>query len=189
MTVKITNERPGSEGENPFADLFRLQTEFQTRLAEETLRYLRRISGALGPAAPGTVVVPDAGAPLSVTASPGERATLTLELENLQRVHCVVTPQLSPLVSDAGATWFPATEPPSAMRLVAPGETVTLEIGLRLPADLPPATYRGALVLQGFRNGAVRVAVTVPAAAAGPQPDGGTPKPGPGRGRRGRRNA
>jgi hypothetical protein len=30
-----------------------------------------------------------------------------------------------------------------------------------VPADLPPGTYRGALVLQGFRNGAVPVAVEV----------------------------
>ena len=41
-----------------FGELMRLQTEFQARLAEETLRYLRRLQGAAAPAAPGTVVMP-----------------------------------------------------------------------------------------------------------------------------------
>jgi hypothetical protein len=164
--MRVSNDAEAAPT-GPLSELFRLQTEFQARLADETLRYLRRLQGTLGPAAPGTVLAPGPGDGLRADGAPGGSVTLSLELENLQRVHCVASPQLTPLVSAEGATWFPAVES-TAHRLVAPGETAALTLALPLPEALPPGRYRGALVLQGFRDGAVAVEVVV--SRPGPAP-------------------
>jgi hypothetical protein len=113
------------------------------------------------PAAPGTVLHPEDGVELRGAGRPGDVVTLELEVENRQRVHSMVTPRLEPLVEASGATWFPELDPGPGSELVPPGEVRPLALPVRLPADLPPGTYRGALVLQGFRNGAVPVAVEV----------------------------
>jgi len=55
-STRVSNDSEGSSG--PFSELLRLQSDFQARLTEETLRYLRRLQGTLGPTAPGTVVKP-----------------------------------------------------------------------------------------------------------------------------------
>src|SRR5512143_3807157 len=157
--MPISNDPGGSSWSGPFADLLRLQTEFQSRLGEETIRYLRRLQGALGPAAPGTVVVAREGHELAARAQAGGTAELAVELENLQRVHAVVSPQLTPLVSDTGATWFPAVDPGSAFRIVAPGATAALALRIEVPAELPAGTYRGAVMLVGFRDGALAVSI------------------------------
>jgi len=68
---------------------------------------------------------------------------------------------LSPFVDGAGATWFPATDPPSISRLLAPSEVGALKVSIPLPAELAAGHYRGALLLQGFRSGALPVTVTV----------------------------
>ena len=171
--MRVSNDPPSAGGDprgpsGAFAELFRLQSEFQARLAEETLRYLRRLQGAVVPASPGTVVLPSDGLALHAEAAPGARAELGVEIENLQRVHCMVSPQLTPLVSAEGVTWFPEAESGSGSRLLAPGATERLALGLAVPPGLPAGEYRGALVLQGFRRNAVPVTVTVraPAAAA-----------------------
>lgn len=180
--MKVTNDEGEQGPSGPLAELFRLQTEFQARLAEETLRYLRRLQGTMAPAAPGTVVAPGTGGALAAAGAPGETVALALEMENLQRVHCVVSPQLTPLVSAEGATWFPAADAPPH-RLLAPGETAAITLPLTLPHVLPPGLYRGALVLQGFRDGAlpVQVAVTAPATASAPEgaPETGDAPPAP----------
>ena len=155
-----------SSGGGAFSELLRLQTEFQARLAEETLHYLRRLQGAAAPASPGTILVPDAGTTLTAIAAPGSAVELRLEIENRQRVHCIVTPMLSPLVSPEGVTWFPDATPSPPSTLVPPGATRTLELAVPLPADLPPAAYRGALVLQGFGDRGVAVAIEAKAPAA-----------------------
>jgi hypothetical protein len=159
MSIKNDTSGPGWNG--PFADLLRLQTEFQSRLGEETIRYVRRLQGAMGPASPGTVVLTDSATEITATAD-GAMVKLRLELENLQRVHSVVTPQITPLVSETGTTWFPASEAAAAFRILPPGAVESLEIGLDVPKQLPPGTYRGALVLLGFREGALPVRVVVP---------------------------
>lgn len=158
--VRIPND-PKDEGGGPFSDLFRLQAEFQTRLAEETMRYLHRLQGAAAPVAPGTVLLPDGSSELRVSGTPGFAVELRLEVENRQRVHCMVTPMLSPLVEASGVTWFPAAELSPASTLLAPQEVSGLVIGLPVPGALPAGTYRGALLLQGFREGAISVVVTV----------------------------
>lgn len=160
MRVSNDPERAGGPS-GAFAEMFRLQAEFQSRLAEETLRYLRRLQGAVVPSAPGTVVVPAADSALETSGAPGTTAELSLEIENLQRVHCLVTPQLTPLVGTSGVTWFPAVESATASKLVAPSAVQEIRLAFAIPSELPAGDYRGALVLQGFRQNALSVLVHI----------------------------
>jgi hypothetical protein len=164
--VRITNEGPESSGEDSLAELLRLQAEFQAHLAEETLRYLRAVQATLAPRSPGTVVQPAPDARLEATAAPSEDVRLSFDLENRQRVHSQATPALTPLVADTGATWFPAARPDPVSTLVPPGEVVAFTIDVAVPADVPPGTYRGTLVLQGFRQDGLPVVITVVAPEA-----------------------
>jgi len=164
VTVRVPND-PGASSGNPLSELVRLQTEFQARLAEETISYLRRLQGAAAPASPGTVVMPDGEGTLQATSQPGGTAALELEVENRQRVHCMVTPALGQLVAPSGVTWMPAVEATPPSSLVAPEQVVKLALAVAVPAELPPDTYRGMLVLQGFRQNGIPVAVTVESAA------------------------
>ena len=158
--VRVPNDPSGEPG-GAMGELLRLQTQFQARLAEETISYLRRLQGAAAPNAPGTVLVPEPGTVLEAAGVPGHSLELSLEVENRQRVHCMITPLLGVLVDAAGVTWSPdaAAVPPS--RLVGPGEEARLELAVAVPAELPPGTYRGALLLQGFREGGVPVALAI----------------------------
>lgn len=165
--MRVGND-PGEGASGAFADLLRLQTDFQARLAEETLRYLRRLQGAAAPAVPGTVLVPDGEVELQASGAPGTAVELRVEVENRQRVHCVVTPMLAPLVSASGVTWFPAADPDPASTVLAPDESRELTIGLPLPAELPSGVYRGALILQGFRDGGIPVAIEAETPRAAP---------------------
>jgi hypothetical protein len=160
--VRVSNDESKGAG-GFFSDLLRLQTEFQARLTEETLTYLRRLQGAAAPAAPGTVLVPEDGVQVSATGLPGSSVTLALEIENRQRVHTVVTPMLGPLVNAEGITWFPTADPSPASTLVAPGQVRALSLNVSLPESIRPGTYRGALLLQGFGDGGVAIAIEVPA--------------------------
>jgi hypothetical protein len=163
--MRIANDEPG---EGPFAELVRMQAEFQTRLVEETTRYLRRLQGVFEPRAPGTVLQPGNDALVGGPAAVGETVELNVEVENRQRVHTMVTPTVTPLVEPDGTTFFPAAEfsPPS--RLLAPQEVATLSLSFPLPAELVPGTYRGMLILQGFKDGGVPLAVEVVAPGATP---------------------
>ena len=144
--------------ESPFSELVRLQMDFQTRLAEETLRYMRRIQASALPATPSTVVRADSDRPPR-KAKAGEPVTVVERVENRQRVHAIVTAALTPLVSGDGTIWFAQSEP--ATLIVPPGEHADLELHLNVPRDLPSGTYRGALVLAGFEGVAVPVAIVV----------------------------
>lgn len=159
--MRVSNEPDGGGATGALSELFRLQADFQARLAEETLRYMRRLQGAVVPAAPGTVMMPAEGLELRAQAEPGGRAELSLEIENLQRVHCMVTPQLTPLVSPAGVTWFPEAEMATASRLLPPGAVEKVAIPIVVPPGLPQGEYRGALLLQGFRQSTVPVIVAI----------------------------
>ncbi|MBJ7603393.1 MAG: hypothetical protein JF888_09435 [Candidatus Dormibacteraeota bacterium] len=168
--MRIPND-PGQSGGGPWSDLLRLQSEFQARLADETLRYLRRLQGTLGPAAPGTVVMPDSSPELKGAGLPGAALELTLEVDNRQRVHCVVTPMLSPLVGGGGATWFPEADMTPPSLLVAPREAGSLVLRVKIPAELPLGSYRGSLLLHGFREGGLPVVLTI-----GEQPAASKPR-------------
>jgi len=168
--MRVRNDQSPDESSAPFAELLRMQTDFQARLADETFRYLRRLHGTLGPGSPGTVVVPREGLVLEgASARAGDAVELSIDIENVQRVHCIVSPQLTPLVGAKGTTWFPATSPQHPMLLIPPKQSERLTLRIDVPADLPGDEYGGALVLQGFRDGAIAVRVRV----------GGTPEPPP----------
>jgi hypothetical protein len=157
--MAATND-PGLAGvRGPIDDLLRLQTDFQQRLASETLRYLRRLQGIVGPVVPGTLVLPDPGLELRGSAAPGGTVTLEVEIENRQRVHCLVSPMLSPLVSDRGVTWFAEAVVEPGSVLLAESESGSVRISVPVPADSPPGTYRGALLLHGFEKGALPVRI------------------------------
>ena len=164
--MPATND-PNQGGSGALAELFRLQTEFAARLADETLRYLRRLQGAIAPAAPGTIVLQEPDVLIAAAGMPGGSVDVVIEVENLQRVHCLVRPQLTPLVASSGATWFPEADPVS--RLVAPGETAEIRVHVLLPSAIPAGDYRGAVLLEGFRERGIPVVVSVEATAA----DGG----------------
>src|SRR6516164_2424790 len=100
--MRIANDEPG---EGPFAELVRMQAEFQTRLVEETTRYLRRLQGVFEPRAPGTVLQPGDDALVSGPVTAGETVVLSVEVENRQRVHTMVTPTVTPLVEPDGTTF------------------------------------------------------------------------------------
>jgi hypothetical protein len=157
--VRITNDN--SEPSDVGAAFLRLQSEFQAKLADETLRYLRSIRGLFGPATPGTFIDADPATIVRGSSVPGGTVELTLEVENRQAVHCVVTPALSSLCSESGTTWFPDTADTSAPTLVAPGEQAELALRVPVPGNLPAGTYRGALFLQGMRWQGVPVMATI----------------------------
>lgn len=168
--MNIRNDNPASGSSEPFADLLRLQTDFQARLADETFRYLRRLHGTLAPGSPGTVVSPREGLLVEGAGAPGARVELGIDIENVQRVHCVVSPQLTPLVGRSGTTWFPACEPAQQTVLVAPAKSERISLIIPVPPALPPDEYRGALLLQGFRDGAIAVRVLVQAPVEATKP-------------------
>jgi hypothetical protein len=161
MRVRNDGEDAGS---GTYPEIIRLQSEFYTRLTEETLKYLRRLQATAMPAAPGTVVMPEGNAALNGSGAPGDSITLQVEIENRQRVHCVVTPMLSPLVHTSGATWFPSAEFEKTSVLIAPEQVETIAMKFAVPAKTPEGTFRGMLLLQGFRENAVPVAIDVKAA-------------------------
>jgi hypothetical protein len=144
--------------EAPFSELVRLQMDFQARLAEETLRYVRRIQASALPITPSTVVRADPDRP-ALHCVAGDAITVTEPLENRQRVHAIVTAALTPLVSDDGTTWFAQTEPTTA--IVPPGEDGRIEFRFNVPSELPRGTYRGALVLAGLEGAALPITIEV----------------------------
>ena len=156
--MQISNEEPPGDG--AWSQLIRLQSEYQARLAEETIKYLRGLQAAFIPRAPGTIVQPN-GARLTGSAAAGGSVTLHAEIENRQRVHTPVSPAVTPLVSDDGRTWYPVAELEPVAMLIGPDETSELSITLQLPDELAPGTFRGALVLQGFLVEGVPLEITV----------------------------
>jgi hypothetical protein len=72
---------------------------------------------------------------------------------------------LSPFVHASGATWFPSAVHQTSL-LLAPEQIDTIRIQLPLPSGIPEGIFRGALLLQGFRENAILVAITVASAQA-----------------------
>lgn len=143
------------------SEWLRLQQDFTARLTDETLRYLRRLQGALAPITPGTVLLPENGSNLDARASPGGSFELTVDIHNYQRVHSVAAPSLDPLVSASGTTWYPAADFTPEFSLVPPDESVKFVVRVSVPETLPSATYVGALTFRGFRQSAFRISVNV----------------------------
>jgi hypothetical protein len=160
--MRMTNDDPGPETANDaFAELLRLQGEFQARLADETLRYLRRLQATTGPSNPGTVVRAAVGAQLEASTQTSERIEFALEVENRQAAYVSVAPALTPLIGDDGTSWFPAADVRPASTLLPPEEVVEIVVIVDVPEQLPAGRYRGALLLPGFREDALPVVIEV----------------------------
>lgn len=155
---------------SPFEELVKLQSAFQQSLSQATMNYLRQLQGIVGPVTPGTVVQQVDGATIELTLKPGAQAKAKVHVENRQRVHSMVTPMITPLVSDTGATWFAQTgfTPPTA--LLATDETMDFALDLSAPKEMPVGVYRGAVMIYGCTDGVVPLEVTValPVRAAKP---------------------
>lgn len=152
---------PGSTPSSPFEELMKLQSAFQQSLSQATMQYLRQLQGIVGPVTPGTVVQQVEGATIDVKMKPGGQAKASVNVENRQRVHSMVTPMITPLVSDTGATWFAqaAFTPPTA--LLATDEVLEFSLVLDTPPDMPVGVYRGAVLIYGCGEGVVPLEVTV----------------------------
>jgi hypothetical protein len=151
--------------QNPLSEWLRMQLEFQGKLADETLRYLRRLQGAAAPVTPGTVLVPETSTELRAEAIPGGSFEVALEVENLQRVHSIAAPVLDPMVASSGTTWYPEADFSPAFALVAPDSVTKFAAKVSVPSSLPPGTYTGALSLRGLRQQVFRLTVAI----AGPR--------------------
>ncbi|MCV3273965.1 hypothetical protein [Roseobacter sinensis] len=151
----------GSTPSSPFEELMKLQSAFQQSLSQATMQYLRQLQGIVGPVTPGTVVQQVEGAGVALTLRPGGQAKASVNVENRQRVHSMVTPMITPLVSDTGATWFAQTAftPPTA--LLATDEVMDFALVLDAPKDMPVGVYRGAVLIYGCSDGVVPLEVTV----------------------------
>ncbi|WP_299508039.1 hypothetical protein [uncultured Roseobacter sp.] len=151
----------GSAPPSPFEELMKLQSAFQQSLSQATMQYLRQLQGIVGPVTPGTVVQQVAGATIELKMRPGAQAKATVTVENRQRVHSMVTPMITPLVSDTGATWFAQTafSPPTA--LLATDEVMEFALVLYAPAEMPVGVFRGAVLIYGCSDGVVPLEVTV----------------------------
>ncbi len=159
----MTDKPAGASG--PFEELLRLQSNFQQKLAEETLNYLRQLQGMVGPVVPGTLVVPKTEHAVSVSACPGERAVLQFEASNRQRVHCLITPMLSPLVDASGTTWFAEAKISPSFKLLPADGRCLFTIELVVPKDISTGNYQGACLLYGYKDGAIPVHVAIRTAA------------------------
>lgn len=166
--MKLSNDPNEEFSSGPAAEMLKLQAEFQARLGEETVRYLRRLQETFAPAAPGTVLRAGKEDALEASAQPGASVDLKLALVNRQAAHCMVTPMLSTLVDELGTTWFPQCQPSPPSCLLAPAEQTEISIQLPLPADLPDGVFRGSLHLVGFRYGGIPVVIHVSSAARQP---------------------
>jgi hypothetical protein len=170
--MRISNEQDDDGKEDSaFARLVQLQSDFQSRLVDETLRYLQKLRGPLSPTAPGTVVRAGSEAELRARATIGGEVAIELELENRQRAYAGVMPQVSSLVGADGTTWFPETTVATASTLIAPGAVGTVRVTIAVPLALPSGVYRGALILLGFRGSSVPLSVLVADPAAPPAGD------------------
>ena len=158
--MTISND-DGNNSRGPLENLLRLQTDFQHRLAEETLKYLRQLQGLVGPVVPGTVIAPNPREELRADGLPGSELSLEVSFKNRQRAHSMVTPMLSPMVSEKGVTWFPNANATPASLLLATNETGTITLNLVVPENVPQGCYRGALILYGFREGALPVRLDI----------------------------
>jgi hypothetical protein len=145
----------------PYSELIRLQTEFQSRLEAESMKYVRGLQAAVGSVVPGTVLLPDASLEYKAAGAPGSSVQIHLEMENRHEVPCIVIPVVSPLLQASGVVWFPSIEATNLAQVVSPNDVVDVTLALQLPPELPLGEYRGAVVLHGFRTDAVSLTITV----------------------------
>ncbi|GEM_PF-6126227 len=165
--MKISNVQIKEQGKQSnqlsslFKEMLNLQSEYQMRVSDESLRYLRRLQGIAAPATPGTVVIPKKGTLLSGSGSFGKPIEINLEIENIQKSYSYILPMLTPLISPSGVTWYAIADYLPANLLIPPNSSKSLRVILDVPSDLPSDVYHGSLTLEGFLKGALPVAVTI----------------------------
>lgn len=152
---------PSGQQSSAFEEMLKLQSSFQQSLTDATMNYLRQLQGLVGPVTPGTVVQRSEKVARSLTVAPGGRTSATIRVENRQRVHSMVTPMLTPLVSDSGTTWFVEAGFTPATALLASDEIGEFTLGLASPKDMPLGIYRGAVLIYGAADGVIPLEVKV----------------------------
>ncbi len=108
--------------------------------------WLADLLWTLGPVAPTSRVVP--GATVALHGRVGGIASGTCTVRNAQAaaISAVLAP--SPLVATNGFVWLPTSTSDAAIVVPAHGQR-EVDVSVFVPADLPPSTYRGSLVVLG----------------------------------------
>ena len=108
--------------------------------------WLADLLWTLGPVAPTSRVVP--GAAVALHGRVGGIASGTCTVRNAQAaaISAVLAP--SPLVATNGFVWLPTSTSDAAIVVPAHGQR-EVDVSVFVPADLPPSTYRGSLVVLG----------------------------------------
>ena len=109
-----------------------------------TLPGLGELIWILGPVSPGSQIA--ASRPQWRFASaPGEVCRIEFTVGNHQAAATYLTIASTPLIGPAGIDWRPELDAGPARLLILPGRFVHAEMAMRVPNDLEPGTYRGAL--------------------------------------------
>jgi hypothetical protein len=108
--------------------------------------WLADLLWTLGPVAPRSNVVPGATVKLQGQAGGIASGTCTVRNEQAAAISAVLAP--SPLVATNGFVWLPTSTADAAIVVPARGRR-EVDISVFVPADLPPGTYRGSLVVLG----------------------------------------
>lgn len=105
---------------------------------------IRQVIVSFGPWAPRSVLTPG---PRSLVAEglAGQLIRVTLTVRNLQSAVVVVSPALTVLRRADGGTWSPDHALRSAVRLLWPGESTTIELALTIAGCVPEGTYDGSI--------------------------------------------
>ncbi len=159
--MKISNHDNGDGQASAFSRIAQLQGELQSRLLEETMKYVQKLRAPLAPSAPGTVLRPFEGLELEAEAEAGGEFVFSVSLENRQRAHTMVAPYVTCMLREDGTAWYPERLPPLGSVLIPPRGSEEVEVRLGVPAELPPGEYRGALILLGFRENAIPLRVVI----------------------------
>ena len=157
----ISNDAKAMSEESPIAQILKAQYEYQTKSLEEYMKYLSVLQGTIGPYAPGTIMTPSPDLELEAASTPGTTVELTLKVENKQFAYSVVSPVMTPFITESGITWFPDVEFSPVSMLLAPQETKKIVIKIKLPTELSPNLFHGSLLLIGFRFGGIPVKIRV----------------------------
>ncbi|MFX0115332.1 MAG: hypothetical protein ACFFB3_12355 [Candidatus Hodarchaeota archaeon] len=158
---RITNDPRTVLDESPIAQIFKVQYEYQKRVFEDYMKYLRMLIGNVGAYTPGTIIAPKKALELEAAAAAGSTVEMSAEVENRQLAYCTVSPTITPFTTVSGITWFPMAEFSPGLVLLAPQEVKQISMKIKLPTELSPGLYHGLLLLIGFRHDGIPVKIEV----------------------------
>lgn len=174
--MRLSNSDSSASYTGPFAEYLRLQAEFQTRLTDETIKYLQGLQQLSVPGTPGSFFVSVSERKLHVSGRRGTTVSVEIELENHQRIYTIVNALLGPLSSTAGVTWFPSVRPEPALLFIAPGQNQQLTLNIAIPDTLPIGEYHGVLSLAGFSGEPIAVSINCEAVPKSAEPKSAEPE-------------